>query len=278
MYPDRAHPHVCGEHPRQSSHTAVHWGSSPRMRGTPLSAFRVAESPGLIPTYAGNTPRFGPCRWSTRAHPHVCGEHQPNGHMTSYELGSSPRMRGTRGQQLHALDFAGLIPTYAGNTSALGMHCCIGSSSPRMRGTRLINRIQVTRRGLIPTYAGNTCSRLVRLGLGWAHPHVCGEHAAAPTTSAPPLGSSPRMRGTPWFQAQHPEWVGLIPTYAGNTYWRARIRKSWWAHPHVCGEHKGEAEQSLKLEGSSPRMRGTLVRVRGFGRKIGLIPTYAGNT
>ena len=71
----RAHPHVCGEHPRQSSHTARHWGSSPRMRGTPPFSASLRTSSGLIPTYAGNT--FSPSALAifSRAHPHVCGEH-----------------------------------------------------------------------------------------------------------------------------------------------------------------------------------------------------------
>ena len=72
------------------------------------------------------------------------------------------------------------------------------------------------------------------------------------------MGSSPRMRGTPAVAFCSHATSGLIPTYAGNTIWRAgRVQK---------------------LSGSSPRMRGTLsLFVVGVGQ-VGLIPTYAGNT
>ena len=36
-YPPRAHPHVCGEHNRRHGGFALGEGSSPRMRGTPVS-------------------------------------------------------------------------------------------------------------------------------------------------------------------------------------------------------------------------------------------------
>ena len=72
------------------------------------------------------------------------------------------------------------------------------------------------------------------------------------------MGSSPRMRGTPAVAFCSHATSGLIPTYAGNTIWRAgRVQK---------------------LSGSSPRMRGTLGIVGVLLSSPGLIPTYAGNT
>ena len=72
------------------------------------------------------------------------------------------------------------------------------------------------------------------------------------------MGSSPRMRGTPAVAFCSHATSGLIPTYAGNTIWRAgRVQK---------------------LSGSSPRMRGTPARSVARLLWRGLIPTYAGNT
>ena len=72
------------------------------------------------------------------------------------------------------------------------------------------------------------------------------------------MGSSPRMRGTPAVAFCSHATSGLIPTYAGNTIWRAgRVQK---------------------LSGSSPRMRGTRTIHKLKRLRTGLIPTYAGNT
>ena len=72
---DRAHPHVCGEHPNRKSGGAGPQGSSPRMRGTHGTDREAHAGPGLIPTYAGNTGMMLRLCGVNRAHPHVCGEH-----------------------------------------------------------------------------------------------------------------------------------------------------------------------------------------------------------
>ena len=132
----RAHPHVCGEHEELAVHCLVEPGSSPRMRGTRLVLLRRGIAVGLIPTYAGNTcVALALCR-ASRAHPHVCGEHVGHFYSPLVLVGSSPRMRGTRGAFFCLAGTVGLIPTYAGNTA-----CVIASTVS-----------------------------------SWAHPHVCGEH------------------------------------------------------------------------------------------------------
>ena len=49
------HPRVCGEHHLVRQGPWACEGSSPRMRGTPISAVHVNNSAGIIPAYAGNT-------------------------------------------------------------------------------------------------------------------------------------------------------------------------------------------------------------------------------
>ena len=133
-------------------------------------------------------------------------------------------------------------------------------------------------RGLIPTYAGNTLANQIIFSHERAHPHVCGEHWHTSSLKHTSPGSSPRMRGTPRIFFANPCSMGLIPTYAGNTFrprWFCAVRR---AHPHVCGEHPLCQLASSESRGSSPRMRGT---PQMFGDEIpqnGLIPTYAGNT
>ena len=152
-------------------------GSSPRMRGTPCRTGACIPPPGLIPTYAGNTPVAVAAAQVRRAHPHVCGEHDYFRAVRVALWGSSPRMRGTRGP----------VPKRTEN------------------------------RGLIPTYAGNTRIEPLQRRLPWAHPHVCGEHGLYASQPVNMSGSSPRMRGTLFQGHVAPGTSGLIPTYAGNT-------------------------------------------------------------
>ena len=153
-------------------------GSSPRMRGTQQPCHTRPVRTGLIPTYAGNTcPTLEP-PGCLRAHPHVCGEHTTLMEVSRAPKGSSPRMRGTHNRITPAHHTAGLIPTYAGNTS----HAEGGDEAFR------------------------------------AHPHVCGEHGGRLLAEIVDAGSSPRMRGTRFFTSSSAIRNGLIPTYAGNTW------------------------------------------------------------
>ena len=269
------------------------------MRGTPPLPLLRSHLVGLIPTYAGNTPLTRFLRVLRGAHPHVCGEHALLRSRIGSTMGSSPRMRGTPAWWRCRRGQGGLIPTYAGNTcqSVKGLnpdgahpHVCgehttgvlslfiKRGSSPRMRGTQQFLHNTSLQNGLIPTYAGNTRPGRFRWRFWRAHPHVCGEHSGP----FPPLlvtrGSSPRMRGTPNILQQGLPLTGLIPTYAGNTGragGRSRRRR---AHPHVCGEHSTVTVNASCESGSSPRMRGTLKKLKLFEVSVGLIPTYAGNT
>ena len=91
--------------------------------------------------------------------------------------------------------------------------------------------------GLIPTYAGNTSHAEGGDEAFRAHPHVCGEHVVPEIVNTVQKGSSPRMRGTPTNVLIDPEEEGLIPTYAGNTCRLCGSQYPSRAHPHVCGEH-----------------------------------------
>ncbi len=147
------------------------------MRGTRKIAARYEKLTGIIPAYAGNTSNVRSSMVSTWDHPRVCGEHVKRTQLDGVNVGSSPRMRGTR--QTYAARWCqrGIIPAYAGNT------VCLPSYSPCLRD----------------------------------HPRVCGEHPGVMAKCDTPGGSSPRMRGTRcWAYVRSPVW-GIIPAYAGNT-------------------------------------------------------------
>ena len=72
--------------------------------------------------------------------------------------------------------------------------------------------------------------------------------------------------------------MGIIPAHAGNT-WRVRydchLRRD---HPRACGEHQRFSDFPNSLQGSSPRMRGTLRLHEDGSASLGIIPAHAGNT
>ena len=106
-----------------------------------------------------------------------------------------------------------------------------------MRGTPLGHGLHFIPFGIIPAYAGNTRVSVLRFLDVRDHPRVCGEHAILLVATCAVAGSSPRMRGTPFFHAPSFLSSGIIPAYAGNT-WFARISDGdGQDHPRVCGEH-----------------------------------------
>ena len=111
------HPRVCGEHATGASTQVNCTGSSPRMRGTPVVPPAYPTFTGIIPAYAGNTPRPDPWTGFPGDHPRVCGEHRSLSDLSDLEGGSSPRMRGTPVSRLRFYRIRGIIPAYAGNTA-----------------------------------------------------------------------------------------------------------------------------------------------------------------
>ena len=53
----------------------------------------------------------------------------------------------------------------------------VAGSSPRVRGKQLGFQLLALRHGLIPACAGKTAKTMAGLGVGEAHPRVCGENA-----------------------------------------------------------------------------------------------------
>ena len=116
----RDHPRVCGEHRMRGCWTRPISGSSPRMRGTLRTCGSSTATPRIIPAYAGNTCPRPSWRPSNGDHPRVCGEHWINARRNVKIMGSSPRMRGTRGLAVYPIRPGRIIPAYAGNTGSAG--------------------------------------------------------------------------------------------------------------------------------------------------------------
>ena len=146
-----------------------------------------------------------------------------------------------------------------------------------MRGTRISRHVLLQRPRFIPAYAGNASGRSTTAARTTVHPRVCGERDAASRRCPNSRGSSPRMRGTPHVISRVATFARFIPAYAGNARRRhiAAGRRS--VHPRVCGERLAAAPPGMPADGSSPRMRGTLIFVCLGELPDRFIPAYAGN-
>ena len=107
---------------------------------------------------------------------------------------------------------------------------------------------------------------------------MCGEHSIPSKSTATQPGSSPRVRGTRFQTKSAPLPAGIIPACAGNTFGFVRAAPPPWDHPRVCGEHKETSNGFAVIAGSSPRVRGTQLRVVEDAPCLGIIPACAGNT
>ena len=213
------HPRACGEHVRRDADPQNRTGSSPRLRGTLPHRPRRGEFSRFIPAPAGNTsqPRQTEVRGSV--HPRACGEHPMCCPRTCTAGGSSPRLRGTPLLLHRGVRRRRFIPAPAGNTQAAqhvvayetvhpracGEHSVASvqtngwvGSSPRLRGTPPTASCLERTHRFIPAPAGNTRKPNRASRGGAVHPRACGEHAGQGWPARYPVGSSPRLRGTPY--------------------------------------------------------------------------------
>ena len=117
------HPRGCGEQVYCHCPGGSRPGSSPRLRGTALSASEAVQGYRFIPAAAGNSRVVAPPVPGDPVHPRGCGEQAGTGTLQQVYGGSSPRLRGTviNGCPRHAHNR--FIPAAAGNS--LIVHNCL---------------------------------------------------------------------------------------------------------------------------------------------------------
>ena len=151
-------------------------------------------------------------------------------------------------------------------------------SSPRMRGTRYLLHIDCRDHRFIPAHAGNTLASTVTVWPFAVHPRACGEHSLCTVGACGSSGSSPRMRGTLLADYLGGLRYRFIPAHAGNTLIAISFALAYPVHPRACGEHAAARPLVKWLNGSSPRMRGTLIAQVPHLSNRRFIPAHAGNT
>ena len=193
---------------------------------------------GIIPACAGSTKRFSSTEMPFRDHPRMCGEH--------LDAGSEQKP-------------------------------CPGSS-PHVRGALQVTQVEREAVGIIPACAGSTQARRNPAPPLRDHPRMCGEHFTYRDGLTTLQGSSPHVRGARhgahWRRLQ----FGIIPACAGSTTVMAINALESRDHPRMCGEHAGISVPLPQPTGSSPHVRGALVRRFPLGREKGIIPACAGST
>ena len=186
------------------------------MRGAPALRNKFYDALGIIPADAGSTVSLD-CEFCVFVdHPRGCGEHLIVTSCCVVTIGSSPRMRGARFEQVAKTVAPRIIPADAGSTvlevsgeflaadhpRGCGEHLVyhllpsdLLGSSPRMRGALALVRLADASAGIIPADAGSTSDSAVQMCLPEDHPRGCGEHQKTQTKDVGCGGSSPRMRG-----------------------------------------------------------------------------------
>ena len=111
------HPRACGAHVCILADVNRLVGSSPRMRGSPRRGICTPSSVGIIPAHAGLTGLRRLLQNKNRDHPRACGAHSFSMTGAMFEMGSSPRMRGSPGPGGSQRAQSGIIPAHAGLTN-----------------------------------------------------------------------------------------------------------------------------------------------------------------
>ena len=291
------HPRACGEHRSCGVSLIIDDGSSPRLRGTLGAASGCRSRTRFIPAPAGNTRKNWCTTGSDSVHPRACGEHKQTLSMPLYNVGSSPRLRGTPGRTGALPAPIRFIPAPAGNTNrrsrcrsttsvhprACGEHIDLDAaepadngSSPRLRGThQQLPQRRVLHR-FIPAPAGNTTTPSGGRSATTVHPRACGEHSTAKHALGGCLGSSPRLRGTRRGATTAHARHRFIPAPAGNTSTSSIRARGSTVHPRACGEHHEPLYPWYRLVGSSPRLRGTRHQPEGEARRHPVHPRACG--
>ena len=292
------HPRVCGELGIATPTILAEYGSSPRVRGTPVQRGDKREVRRFIPACAGNSTSNDQTPTPRAVHPRVCGELINAAHADTLNGGSSPRVRGTPSPREPCPRASRFIPACAGNSpdprewafaSPVHPRVCgellrssavfarLSGSSPRVRGTRAVVGFRARRRRFIPACAGNSQLERTLARLGTVHPRVCGELGMTIAIAIVVAGSSPRVRGTPRRQKQLARVLRFIPACAGNSSAARRDRCSVAVHPRVCGELARGCQHRGCVASVHPRVCGELaVTLAAAAAAIGSSPRVRG--
>ena len=151
-------------------------------------------------------------------------------------------------------------------------------SSPHTRGARAGSGGVRPDPGIIPAYAGSTSAAAPGEDGAPDHPRIRGEHQKDRSDYEKTHGSSPHTRGAPVVLPVRGPAIGIIPAYAGSTRPSLLWHLSAPDHPRIRGEHGRRAAPTPARRGSSPHTRGARSSSTSPSPGSRIIPAYAGST
>ncbi len=193
--PRRVDPRVCGGAYLVSIAMLDSVGRSPRLRGSHRLASQGGGGKGSIPASAGEPSTTASCNARRRVDPRVCGGAPSWPASPSLNAGRSPRLRGS-----HDAD------------------------DPEARDG-----------GSIPASAGEPQLRRALCRAAGVDPRVCGGAVSPRPIQRPPLGRSPRLRGSLAHLVVGLDHSGSIPASAGEPGTARAGRLRLRVDPRVCG-------------------------------------------
>ena len=112
----QVHPHACGENYRRCANTPITIGTPPRVWGK-LPKFLLGNwLSRYTPTRVGKTQHPQYMRRGLQVHPHACGENPTSPLLTSWGLGTPPRVWGKHSPFFIGGNFHRYTPTRVGKT------------------------------------------------------------------------------------------------------------------------------------------------------------------
>ena len=129
-----------------------------------------------------------------------------------------------------------------------------------MRGALASYGTPCRRRWIIPAHAGSTWAMMPSYRPRQDHPRTCGEHGDESQLLNIISGSSPHMRGALPYGGVCCMCNRIIPAHAGSTIERFEAGDPQRDHPRTCGEHPLPLRRRDMGVGSSPHMRGALLK------------------
>ena len=136
----RDHPRIRGEHALPTTLVTLWAGSSPHTRGARRTTRLGGAVLRIIPAYAGSTKIAQKGKGMAADHPRIRGEHSPSPSPASASKGSSPHTRGAPQNVMDGDPWPGIIPAYAGSTSAGRRPRQGRPDHPRIRGEHAARR------------------------------------------------------------------------------------------------------------------------------------------
>ena len=213
------HPRIRGEHHVPLIDSVWQPGSSPHTRGARRGPSSRFHRVGIIPAYAGSTPRVSLINFDSE--------------------GSSPHTRGARADERGRLVVLGIIPAYAGSTSPRCSIRRLSGDHPRIRGEHADHELaEGVHEGSSPHTRGAPPMSCRPRKSRRDHPRIRGEHLLTTPSSPWNAGSSPHTRGALHDRVGGQAWSRIIPAYAGSTRQFSGRFARRPDHPRIRGEHE----------------------------------------